>query len=209
MSQAFRDHYASDGPAGYYQRHAADYRNPHQPAVQVAIAHALTHWSTPTRPDGIDFSEVFDLAAGGGEATLALWQLRPEVRVQACDPYTAQLYERQTGLPCASISFEDLATGRAVLPASRCIVCSCALHLAGESWLPGLCLALAQCARDLLVITPLTRPEIRPEWGWQAMQAVTCTAQGRSVRLRWYRSTLAPAASSDSAGGDSNQSQLL
>ncbi|MFO0928529.1 MAG: hypothetical protein U0736_16145, partial [Gemmataceae bacterium] len=80
--------------------------------------------------------------------------------------------------------------GEVTLPDYTCILASCALHLAGDSWLPPLCLALARSARDLLVLTPLTRPEIRPDWGWSLVEATVCTAAEHSLRTRWYRSTL-------------------
>ena len=53
-------------------------------------------------------------------------------------------------------------------------------------WLPGALLALALVAPHLLILTPLTRPEIRPEWGWNLMASTTCTAEERKVRVRWY-----------------------
>lgn len=187
----FRHRYAGDGPDGYYRAHGDDYRNPHQPAVVAAIEYAVTHWSAEARPDGVRFARVLDLAAGGGEATLALRRLVPEAEMEACDPYTAALYQRRTGRPCQTWSFEAIATGEVQVADYSCIVASCALHLAGESWLPPLCLALARAARDLLVITPLTRPEVRRAWGWRLVEATVCTADERSVRLRWYRSDLA------------------
>jgi hypothetical protein len=190
-TSGFRDLYRPAGPEGYYRQHGDVYRNPHEPAVAVAIAHAVEHWSlTSDRPDGIDFARVLDLAAGGGEATLALLHLIPAAQVDASDPYTSALYQRRTGLPCACHSFEQIATGEVVLAGYSCILSSCALHLASESWLPPLCLALATAGRDLLVITPLTRPEIRAAWGWRLVEATGCAAEGRSVRLRWYRSEL-------------------
>jgi hypothetical protein len=59
-----------------------------------------------------------------------------------------------------------------------------------DSWLAPLCLALAGSARDLVVLTPLTRPEVRAAWGWRLMQASQHPRDDRTVRLRWYRSTL-------------------
>lgn len=185
----FRDRYAGAGPGGYYRAHADDYRNPHEPAVRAALEHAVVHWSRG-RDDGVRFRRVLDLAAGGGEATLALRRLVPTAEIAACDPYTAPLCRRRTGGECQEWSFEAIATGAVQLPDYSCIVASCALHLAGESWLPPLCLALARAADDLLVLTPLTRPEVRAEWGWRLVESAVCTAEGRSLRLRWYRSTL-------------------
>jgi hypothetical protein len=181
--KGFRDHYAPAGPEGYYRAHADDYANPHEPAVAAALAHAVAAWP-------IDFSRTLDVAAGGGEATLALLRLLPDIHVEGIDPFTHRLYEKRTGRWCAAASFEDIAQGAHVLSAYSCIVCSCALHLVEDSWLPAVCLALALAAPELLVLTPLTRPELRTEWGWQLQDATSCTAEGRSLRLRWYRRTL-------------------
>jgi hypothetical protein len=185
----FRGLYGPAGPGGYYREHGDDYTNPHEPAVAAALAHAVARWAR--RPDGLDFSRVLDLAAGGGEATLALARLVPACVIDGLDPYTHRLYQRRTGRPCLPVSFEEIARGDHPLAGYSCVVSSCALHLAEDSWLPPLCLALAAAARDLLVITPLTRPEVRQEWGWRLMEATSCAREERSVRLRWYRSTLA------------------
>jgi hypothetical protein len=184
----FRHHYARAGPGGYYREHADDYRNPHEPAVVAAIAHAVANWSSQT--DGLDFSHVLDLAAGSGEVTMALAQRIPAAQIEGIDPFTGQLYEQRTGRRCLPISFEAIAQGDEGLGPCSCIIVSCALHLVEDSWLPSLCLRLATTARDLVVITPLTRPEIRADWGWRLVEATSCEAEGRDVRLRWYRSTL-------------------
>jgi hypothetical protein len=181
----FRDLYGPAGPEGYYREHGDDYQNPHEAAVAAAVALAVARWRPP-----IDFARVLDLAAGGGEATVALARLVPDAAIDGIDPFTARLYERRTGRPCSAASFEQIAQGAYWLSEYSVILSSCALHLAGESWLPPLCLALAAAARDLLVITPLTRPAIREEWGWRLAGAAACEADGRSVRLRWYRSAL-------------------
>jgi hypothetical protein len=193
MSDAtLHDLYDEHGPEMYYRLQGNLYRNPHEAAVARAVAHAVTSWSSPGRPDGIDFSRVLDLAAGGGEVSRALLREAPTVCLEAIDPYTPRLYEERTGRPCRAVSFEDIVLGRYVLPAYSCIVCSCALHLPERSWLPGLCWALASSARDLLVITPITRPEIDAAWGLELVESVSCSAEERSVRLRWYRSRCRP-----------------
>jgi hypothetical protein len=184
--------YEQHGPEMYYRLQGDLYRNPHEPAVAGAIAHAVAAWASPSRPEGIDFSHVLDLAAGGGEVSRALLREVPTVCLDAIDPYTHRLYEQRTGRPCRAVSFEDIVLGRYVLPGYSCIVCSCALHLLERSWLPGLCWALASSARDLLVITPITRPEIDPTWGLVLVESVSYSAEERSVRLRWYRRRGAP-----------------
>ena len=184
----FRKLYGPEGPAGYYREHGGVYSNPHEPAVAACIAHMVREWSTPARPDGIDLSRVLDLAAGGGEATLALRPESPESVVEAIDPFTHELYLDRTGQPCSAVSFEQIACGEVELGAFTCIIASCALHLAPDSWLPGLCMALVRSARDLVVLTPMTRPRIREEWGWRLVEATSLSEGGKKLRLRWYRS---------------------
>ena len=183
----FRKLYGPDGPGGYYREHGDDYANPHEPAVAACLARVVGEWSREVRPDGIDLSHVLDLAAGGGEATLALLRERPECVMDAIDPFTHDLYLERTGRPCRAVSFEQIARAEVELRAYTCIVASCALHLAPDSWLPGLCMTLARATRDLVVLTPMTRPRIREEWGWRLIEATSCEAEGRSLRLRWYR----------------------
>jgi hypothetical protein len=186
MSDAgFRRLYGPAGPGGYYRDHGDDYANPHEPAVAAAVAFAVRDWP-------IDFSRALDLAAGGGEATLALAALVLDSRIDGIDPYTHRLYERRTTRHCAAVTFEQIALGAHPLADYTCIVASCALHLVADSWLPTLCLALASAAPDLLVITPLTRPEIREAWGWRLVEEAVCAAEGRDVRLRWYRGVTRP-----------------
>ena len=181
--RGFRDHYARAGPEGYYRAHADDYSNPHEPAVAAAVEHAVKSWA-------IDFSRTLDLGAGGGEATLALVRFLPEVHVEGLDPFTYRLYEQRTQRRCLAVSFENIAQGVHILSAYSCILASCSLHLPEDSWLAPLCLALAVSAPDLVLITPLTRPDIRKEWGWQLADATTCTSDERTVRVRWYRRTI-------------------
>lgn len=179
----FRHLYAPAGPEGYYRAHADDYHNPHEPVIRLALAHAVQHWSPPLR-----FDAVLDLAAGGGEATLALRELLEGIACEGMDPFTAELYRRRTGLPCQAVSFEQLASGAQVLADYSCIVCSCALHLASESWLPVLCQVLSRAAPDLLILTPLRRPLLREAWGWRLEAESTFAVDDRDLRLRWYRS---------------------
>lgn len=185
-SGGFRKRY-ENGPGDYYRAHADEYANPHEPAVGACIRHVVAAWSREARTGGIDLGHPLDLAAGGGEVTLALLRERPGCAVEGADPFTHELYRRRTGRPCWAVSFEQIATGEVEPGPYTCIVVSCALHLAAPSWLPGLCIALARAAADLVVLTPMTRPRLRPEWGWDLVEATSCEASGRSLRLRWYR----------------------
>jgi hypothetical protein len=153
--------YTALGPAAYYQRHGAAYRNPHEPAVFKLIALVLCEWP-------VDTSRVLDLAAGSGEITLALEAARGTdgIRIDATDPYTQSAYADRTGRMCEPHSFEKIAAGVLDGRSYSLVACSFAMHLAAPSLLPPLALALARVATQLLVITPHKRPVIRPAWGW-------------------------------------------
>ena len=172
-----RGGYERHGAREYYRRFGADYRNPHEPALRAALAAAVGAW----RPD---LSHVLDLAAGSGEATLALRELGA-TRVDAIDPYTAEAYARRTGAAAERLSFEDVAAGALAGRTYSLVVCSFALHLCEPSRLPAVAQQLSLVAPALLVLTPHKRPLIRREWGWQlAGEQVT-----QRVRARFYRST--------------------
>ena len=63
------------------------------------------------------------------------------------------------------------------------VVCSFALHLIKESWLPALLAQLGLISDCLLILTPHKRPELKAKWGW--------TLEGEfvfeRVRARLYR----------------------
>jgi hypothetical protein len=177
--RSIRSRYEAHGADAYYREHADDYSNPHEPEIAQCIDMAVSRWS-------LDLSRVLDLAAGSGEATLALRELGAKT-IDACDPYLFELYERRTGRPCERFSFEDVAAGLLAGRAYSLIVCSFALHLVDLSRLPVVCMQLALIAPALLVLTPHKRPEIREPWGWSLADEFAWAR----VRSRHYRSQAA------------------
>jgi hypothetical protein len=173
---SIRARYEAHGAGAFYRDHADDYANPHEPEVRQCIEMAVGRWP-------LDVMRVLDLAAGSGEATLALRDVGAN-EVDACDPYLFASYERRVDRPCERISFEDIAAGALAGRAYSLIVCSFALHLVDSSRLPMVCLQLATIAPALLVITPHKRPDIRAQWGWELAGEFVWAR----VRSRWYRS---------------------
>jgi len=105
----------------------------------------------------------------------------PNPQILAADPYTSAAYIDRTCLPCASLSFRDIAEG--LLPPSETnladqvsqsaspfidmVICSFALHLVGNpSELFALLWELSMKSRWLLLISPHKKPEIKDGWGW-------------------------------------------
>ena len=176
--ESIRAQYEAHGADAYYRDHAAEYANPHEPEIRHAIALAVERWKP-------DLSRVLDLAAGSGEATLALRELGVDAgAIEGCDPYLFAQYERRVGRPAERFSFEDVAAGALAGRAYSLVVCSFALHLVDASRLPGVCAQLSLVAPALLVITPHKRPVIAPQWGW-GLEGQLVWAR---VRCRFYRS---------------------
>lgn len=103
IAAGIRGQYERHGSEGYYRRFGRDYRNPHEPIVRESILSALARW----RPD---LSRVLDLAAGSGEATLALSEAGAG-RVDGVDPYTFEAYSRRTGRVAERMTFDQIAAG--------------------------------------------------------------------------------------------------
>src|SRR5205814_6005413 len=93
---SIRGEYERRGVRGFYRDAGAGYRNPHEPQVRRCLAAAVAKWKP-------DLSRVLDLAAGSGEATLALRELGAG-RVDGIDPYTADAYLARTGSAAEALS---------------------------------------------------------------------------------------------------------
>src|SRR5687768_12229586 len=115
VPDSVRTRYETHGAETYYRDHARDYTNPHEPEVRHAIGLAVERWNLPLR-------RVLDLAAGSGEATIALRELGAGT-INACDPFLFEQYHRRTGQPCEPFSFEDVAAGVLAGQAYDLIVC--------------------------------------------------------------------------------------
>jgi hypothetical protein len=179
VAKGVRDEYAAhpDGARGWYRDRGATYRNPHEDAVVAMIERSLR-----THPDAYA-GAVLDLAAGSGEVSAVL--IAAGVTVDACDPYTSVAYEQRLSRRCEPWSFEDVAAGALGARRFSGIVCSYALHLCEQSWLPVLCAQMRLHTDRLVVITPHKRPELQPAWGWRLVDEHRDLAW--RVRLRHYR----------------------
>jgi SAM-dependent methyltransferase len=178
---SIRSEYQARGVRGFYAEAGADYRNPHEPQLRHCIEVAVRTW----RPD---LGRVLDLAAGSGEATLALRELGAAC-VDGIDPYTAAAYLARTGQPAEAFTFENVAAGAMAGRRYSLVVCSFALHLCEPSRLPAVAQQLSLVGDALLVLTPHKRPVIKPQWGWELVGEVIVDR----VRAKFYRSTTSPA----------------
>lgn len=177
---SIRGEYETRGVRGFYGASGADYRNPHEPQLRRCIRQVIATWR-------LNLSNVLDLAAGSGEATLALRDFGAS-NIDGIDPYTSDAYRARTGNPAEHLTFEAVAAGALSGRRYSLIVCSFALHLCEPSRLPAVAQQLSLAGDALLVLTPHKRPVIRREWGWDGVGETVV----ERVRARWYRAALRP-----------------
>lgn len=173
---SIRSEYQSRGVRGFYAEAGSDYRNPHEPQLRHCLRAAVETWQP-------NLSRVLDLAAGSGEATLALRDLGAAA-IDGVDPYAAEAYLRRTGNPAERFTFEDVAAGALSGRRYTLVVCSFALHLCEPSRLPVVAQQLGLVGDGLLILTPHKRPVIKPEWGWGMVGELVV----ERVRARMYQS---------------------
>lgn len=174
--RAIRQEYESLGVGNFYRSKGSAYRNPHEPQIVRSLEVAVREWC-------LDLARVLDLAAGSGEATLALRPLGAGT-VEGIDPFTFEAYQERTGQVAERQTFEQIAAGALAGRNYTLIVSSFAMHLVEPSRLPQLGMQLSLVGDRLLVLTPHKRPEIRREWGW----ALEGERVVQRVRSRLYRS---------------------
>jgi len=112
----------------------------------------------------------------------------PNLQIIAADPYTSVAYMDRTSLPCAPLSFRDIANGALPpLPQTQrlnpgndgylvepsepleidMVICSFALHLTdNSSELFALLWELSIKSRWFVILAPHKKPEIKDGWGW-------------------------------------------
>ena len=172
---SIRQQYETHGAEAYYQQHAAAYENPHFLEIQRLIQQ---------NQHRLDLSAVLDFAAGGGEVTKAL-QTAGTQNLTGCDPFTFDLYEKNTGCPCFRFSFKDVIKGALQGQQFSTIISSFALHLCPEKDLYPLFWNLLQSAPVLVFITPHKRPETDRLPSIQTLfEDHVLTERGKKVRLK-------------------------
>ncbi|MEI6409825.1 MAG: hypothetical protein WCR52_10610 [Bacteroidota bacterium] len=175
--KSIRPLYEALGADGYYREHAETYENPHFPEIEALLTRNVAR---------MDCTRVLDFSSGGGEVTQVL-AAKGVSNIMGCDPYTYELYERNTGRPCMRHDFKDVVKNG--LPEQySVIISSFALHLCPPKDLFPLAWNLLAAAPLLVVLTPHKRPvlEILPgiELVWQDF---VCTERGKQVRLKAYQ----------------------
>jgi hypothetical protein len=176
MAKAIRPLYEAYGAEGYYRQLGDAYENPHAPEIEVLLRRNLHRIGT---------EGVLDFAAGGGEVTRVL-QSAGVTRIAGADPYTADLYRKNTGLPCEPWSFDDVVRF-GIAGRYSAVVCSFALHLCAPRQLFSVAWNLLQAAPLLVVLTPHKRPELEAFDAFVVRwEDHTLTPRGKRVRMKAY-----------------------
>ncbi len=169
--------YEAHGAEGYYQAHGHTYENPHFVQIQALLERNF---------DRMDTSKVLDFSAGGGEVTQVLTALGC-TNIAGSDPFTADLYMRNTGKNCLPLSFEDVIK-KGISDKYSVIIGSFALHLCPPKDLYPLMWQLFQAAPSVVVLTPHKRPELELLDGIELVHAdAVVTERGKQVRLKMYQ----------------------
>ncbi|OJJ17884.1 hypothetical protein BKI52_28925 [marine bacterium AO1-C] len=180
--KAIREQYVTQGVDAYYQEHGNTYENPHFSQIAALLENNQSR---------IDYAKTLDFCAGGGEVTQVLQKLG-YTEVVGCDPYTHELYTKNTQLACLSFNFQEVIQGKLneAFDSQQftSIVCSFAMHLCPEKQLYPLVYNLFQLTDQLVIITPHKRPvleeiaQVRLEFEDYAL-----TERGKKVKLKSYR----------------------
>ena len=151
-----RKGYESLGIDGFYQENRDTYQNPHYESIKYLMEYAQCNWNLGNK--------MIDLCCGSGEVSKNITC----GEVIGVDPYTYDLYIRETGNTVYHLSFRDIVIGKLSKQCNQCdtIICSYALHLCEESMLPVLLWQLGMIARKLIIITPHKRPDCDGISGW-------------------------------------------
>ena len=166
-----RVEYENYGVDGFYINFGNEYRNPHFLDIKKALDIVIDNWK-------FKVGTSLDLCAGGGEITSIIGCS------EGCDPYTFDLYEKNTGKNCLRYSFDDIFNGR-LNDEYDTIICSYALHLADKTKLPQIIYQLSCVCKHLLIISPTKKPEIDESWGFKIINEAYISG----VRVRLFESS--------------------
>ena len=155
MKESVRHGYHKFGVIEYYKKHSEDYTNPHYYIIKDLLKECIKV---------VDIGEsILDLCCGSGEATKILTELG-DYPIDGLDPYTLPAYKKNTGKECLMYDFKDIVSGALENKKYDTIICSFAMHLCEESMLNSLLYQLSRISKQLIIITPHKRPEIKTWW---------------------------------------------
>ena len=168
--ESIRKGYIENGVDNFYKLHKNNYSNPHKEKIQKLLLFAKENWNLG--------DNILDLCCGSGEVT----EVFEDKNIEGIDPYTYDLYRKNTNKPCESKTFKDIVEN-GLDKKYDCIISSFALHLCEESMLPILLYRLGESTNKLLIITPHKRPECNNIYGWQ----LTHIKKENKITMKLYK----------------------
>ena len=144
----FSDKYIKNGVDNFYLN-SSRYKNPHEPIIQKIVRKYCS-----------EYKSVLDLSCGSGEVTLALNLNSCEV--EGADPYLGHLYASRTGKICHALSYKEIAL-HGLDRGYEAVICSFAMHLCPDSWMPQLLWQLSLKSEYLVIISPTKKPQIKSD----------------------------------------------
>ena len=171
---SFRNLYSTHGPDDFYIQFANKYKNPHQTIIHQIVSNLKFSKNT----------SFLDLGCGGGEVTMAL-QSNGYTSIRGLDPYTYDLYQKNTGITACQFSFQDVANGCLLSSIYDIVVASFSLHLCPNHYLKLVCINLALVAKYFIIISPHKNPIILDDYGWNLQDSYTINR----VHTRIYKSS--------------------
>lgn len=172
---SFRHLYSINGSDDFYTNIKYNYKNPHEYIIHDIISNFKFKYDTT----------FLDLGCGGGEVTRAL-QSRGYKYIDGLDPYTFDLYYKNTGIKALQYSFQDIAYSKLVeLDNYNVVIASFSLHLCPEHLLNLVCLNLALKSKWLIILSPHKNPVLNEHY-WTLIKKYIV----KRVHVRIYKSTL-------------------
>jgi len=174
--QSMRKNYEEKGVEGFYKENSDEYSNLYESQIKELLVKNISKF---------DCNCVLDLCCGGGEVTKVLLENSIN-NISGADPYTYELYTKNTGKKCISISFKDILNGKLDKNYTM-IICSFALHLANEKDLFMIINELFRHTKLIIIISPHKRPFLDRITKTKLMFSdYSLTSKGKKVYLRAY-----------------------
>ncbi len=170
---AIINEYKKHGVDNFYKLHGNDYENPHKDIVENIILEAKNKWNIR--------GNVLDLCCGSGEVSNVL----KDCDVEGLDPYTGELYEKNTNNNCIEMTFKDIVC-RGLEKSYDNVICSYALHLCEKTMLPMLLCRISEVSNNLFVITPHKKPNCDGEFFKEKERM-----KKERTTIIWYESRIA------------------